>query len=291
MAFLKKVKSRWHDDLSRASWQDFERLIADYYRAQGFDVKHVGTAGSSAQTDGGIDLKLFKAGKYDIVQCKHWNARQVTHNSVHELIGVMATEKADSAIIITSGEFTAAATQAASKFERITLIDGANIRNLLKHSALSIAPHMNQSGYLLDHIEHYDKESDRKTVNTRNSEVMWNAERRKSKRFEKRILARLLFQIGIPILFFILAIKFLPNFIAGLIKPPQIAPPVLPVTSTPAKVSSADVDATNSASNKAVIAEISAADQAMSPEELREWQRRNEESMKLLEESTPELKD
>ena len=59
MAFLKKVKSRWHDDLSRSSWQDFELLIAEYYRAQGYEVKHVGTAARPTQTDGGIDLKIY----------------------------------------------------------------------------------------------------------------------------------------------------------------------------------------------------------------------------------------
>jgi restriction system protein len=290
MAFLKKVKSRWHDDLSRASWQDFERLIAEYYRAQGYEVKHVGTGASSAQTDGGIDLKIYKAGKYDIVQCKHWNARQVTHNSVHELIGVMATEKADSAIIITSGEFTVAATQAASKFERITLIDGTNIRNLLKHVGISIEPKMHQSGYVLEQVEQYDKKRHHQTANTGDSQNMWNTERRKSKRSQKQIFARLLFQIGVPILFCILAIKFLPNFIAGLIKPPQITAPVLPAASAPAQALPSNADNSNAASKPAV-AEIDAADKAMSDDELREWKKRNEESMKLLEESTPELKD
>jgi hypothetical protein len=291
MAFLKKVKSRWHDDLSRASWQDFERLIAEYYRAQGYEVKHVGTAASPAQTDGGIDLKIYKDGKYDIVQCKHWNARQVTHNSVHELIGVMATEKADSAVIITSGEFTAAANLAASKFERITLIDGANIRMLLQHAGISIALNTSQSDYVLDQVEHYNKSRDYQTLNRGNSQGRRDGERRKSKRSPKRDLARLLFQIGVPILFCIIAIKFLPNFITGLIKPPQITAPVVPTASPSTQTSPSYEDSAKAVPNKPVTTEISTANQAMSPEQLREWEQRNAESMKLLEESTPELKD
>ena len=130
MAFLKNVKSRWNDDLSRLTWQEFECLIADYYQALGYKVQHVGTAASATQFDGGIDIKLFKENEYIVVQCKHWNARQVTHNAVHELIGVMTTESASSAIIITSGEFTNAAVQAEKKTGGIELIDGAEIRSL-----------------------------------------------------------------------------------------------------------------------------------------------------------------
>ena len=104
---LKPVSSRHYDALSRIDWRAFERLIADYYRDQGFVVDHSGTGASSRiGFDGGIDLKLRKGAEYVLVQCKHENVYKVTHNPVHELLGVMANQGASRAILITSGEFT-----------------------------------------------------------------------------------------------------------------------------------------------------------------------------------------
>jgi len=53
--------------------------------------------------DGGIDLKLRRGDEYVVVQCKHWNAKQVPHNDVHQLLGVMLSESATGAIFVTSG--------------------------------------------------------------------------------------------------------------------------------------------------------------------------------------------
>jgi len=128
---LKPVKNRQADALARLSWQDFERLLAEHYRDLGYHVEHNGTGSSGARSDGGIDLKLRKAGEYVLVQCKRWNAMQVPHNDVHQLMGVMDNEDATGAILVTSGEFTAAAIQAAGKKGRVQLIDGAALRGML----------------------------------------------------------------------------------------------------------------------------------------------------------------
>lgn len=128
---FKSVTHRFTDALSQLSWQDFERLLATYYAAQGYRVEHVGTGVSKTQYDGGIDLKLHHGGEYVVVQCKHWNAGQVTHNAIHELLGVMLTQRASSAIVVTSGEFTQAAKAAASAEPRVHLIDGVTVRAML----------------------------------------------------------------------------------------------------------------------------------------------------------------
>ena len=57
MHWNKTVCQRPSDALTRVSWQDFERLLADWYADQGYRVEHVGTAGSGARFDGGIDLR------------------------------------------------------------------------------------------------------------------------------------------------------------------------------------------------------------------------------------------
>ncbi len=131
MSYQRKVSQRYSDALTQVSWQEFERLLASYYVAQGYRVEHVGTGGSGTKFDGGIDLKLYRDDQYLIVQCKHWNVFQVTHNPVHELLGVMLTEKANGAVVITSGEFSPAAKLAAAREPRVILIDGARLREML----------------------------------------------------------------------------------------------------------------------------------------------------------------
>lgn len=127
----KEVRQRYDDALTRVSWQEFERLLAAFYAGRGYRVEHVGTGGSGERFDGGIDLKLRRDEEYLVVQCKHWNAAQVPHNVVHELLGIMLTEGATGAIVITSGEFTTAARAAAAKQLCVQLIDGATLREML----------------------------------------------------------------------------------------------------------------------------------------------------------------
>jgi hypothetical protein len=131
MQGLKNVRQRRDDALSRVGWNDFEALLASYYRGQGYRVEHVGTGGTGARFDGGIDLKLRKDDAYIIVQCKHWNAKQVPHNDVHQLLGVMVNEGATGAILVSSGEFTAAARQAAQRQGHVQLVDGVALRVML----------------------------------------------------------------------------------------------------------------------------------------------------------------
>lgn len=128
---LKQVRNRRDDALARVRWDKLEALLADYYATQGFRVEHVGTGGTRQRFDGGIDLKLRKDDQYILVQCKGWNAYQVPHNEVHQLIGLMVNEGATGAILVTSGEFTRAAIEAAAKSGYVQLVDGDDLREML----------------------------------------------------------------------------------------------------------------------------------------------------------------
>lgn len=128
---LKRVDRRYHDALARTDWRQVERLLAAYYVKQGWQVIHCGTGASSKKFDGGVDLTLRRDDEYVIVQCKHWNAYQVTHNAVHELLGIMVNHSATGAILITSGEFTAYAIESANKLGHVQLIDGQALRDML----------------------------------------------------------------------------------------------------------------------------------------------------------------
>ena len=131
MSRLKYVRNRHTDALTQVGWDQLEVMLAVYYRGQGYRVEHVGTGGSGATFDGGIDLKLYKDDAYIVVQCKHWNAKQVTHNAVHELLGVMVTQSATGAILVTSGEFSRFAIESASKQGHVQLVDGNDLRAML----------------------------------------------------------------------------------------------------------------------------------------------------------------
>ncbi|MFZ5638666.1 MAG: restriction endonuclease [Pseudomonadota bacterium] len=131
MTGLKNVRQRRDDALSRMHWAELERVLAAYYRDVGWWVEHAGTGGTGARFDGGVDLRLRRDAEIVLVQCKHWNAKQVTHNAVHELLGVMVNEGATGAILISSGEFTIAAIEAANRQGRVKLIDGDGLRAML----------------------------------------------------------------------------------------------------------------------------------------------------------------
>jgi restriction system protein len=128
---LKNVKHRHDDALSRVGWADLERLLATYYREVGWWVEHAGTGGTGAKFDGGVDLRIRRDTEIVLVQCKHWNVKQVTHNAVHELLGVMINQGATGAILVSSGEFTRAAIEAAQRHGHVKLIDGVTLRGML----------------------------------------------------------------------------------------------------------------------------------------------------------------
>lgn len=126
----KPVRHRYRDALAEIDPLAFERLLADYYREAGYDVDHSGTGNGASTFDGGVDLRLRKDGRLTLVQCKRENAYQVTHNVVHELLGIKVNQGAAEAIVITTGEFTEAARKASST-GHVQLIDGVELRRLL----------------------------------------------------------------------------------------------------------------------------------------------------------------
>lgn len=87
------------------SWREFEMLVGEFYRTKGYRVEERGGAGS----DGGVDLVLRSDSETVLVQCKHWNARTVGIKVLRELYGVLVSEGASRAILITSGQVSAEA--------------------------------------------------------------------------------------------------------------------------------------------------------------------------------------
>lgn len=113
--------------IDNLSWQDFERLIGQAYRQQGYSVEEIGGRGP----DGGVDLVLKRDGVETLVQCKQWRDRRVGVSTVRELHGVMAHRRAGGGIVVTLEGFTSEA-QGFAKECNIRLLDRGALKVLLR---------------------------------------------------------------------------------------------------------------------------------------------------------------
>ncbi len=84
------------------SWREFEELVAEAFRREGYRVEENVKAGA----DGGVDIRLRRGGKLFLVQCKSWNRNRVGVGVVREMCGVMMDEGAAGVVIVCSGGFT-----------------------------------------------------------------------------------------------------------------------------------------------------------------------------------------
>lgn len=113
-------------------WRDFELLVGEAFRLRGFSVAETGGGGA----DGGIDLELRKHGEIFLVQCKQWRALQVSVSIVRELLGVMAARGASGGFVVTSGIFTAAATDFV-RGHNIELVDGKALAAMIEKARVA----------------------------------------------------------------------------------------------------------------------------------------------------------
>ncbi|RMQ47034.1 Restriction endonuclease [Pseudomonas cichorii] len=120
--------------LTGISWHEFELLVGETLRHQGFSVQETGGNGP----DGGVDLVIYKDGEKYLVQCKQWRAIQVGVPVVRELYGAMAAEGAVGGLVITSGRFSKPARQFASG-RNLRLVDGELLNQWIARTR-SVAP-------------------------------------------------------------------------------------------------------------------------------------------------------
>ena len=115
------------DSLRAMSWRQFEMLVGEAFRRQGYRIEETGLGGA----DGGIDLRLSKNGKSTLVQCKHWRSQRVDVKIVREMYGLLVHHGADAVKIVAVGDFT----QDAQRFAQgkpIELIHGEALLALIQ---------------------------------------------------------------------------------------------------------------------------------------------------------------
>jgi restriction system protein len=123
------------DSLRAMSWREFEMLVGEAFRRQGYAVEETGLGGA----DGGVDLILRKAGRTELVQCKQWRREQISVSVVREMWGLAHHHRADAVKIVCVGEFTRDAVGFAEG-KPIALIGGEQLVVLVRESQESGRP-------------------------------------------------------------------------------------------------------------------------------------------------------
>jgi len=120
-------QQRGLESICAMSWQDFEKLVGEVYRRQGYMVAEHG----GPQPDNCTDLSLRRDGHRKIVQCKHWKKQKVGLPVVREVYGEMVSQSANGAVIVTTGQFTRE-TQDWAKGKPLELINGARLWEMVE---------------------------------------------------------------------------------------------------------------------------------------------------------------
>ena len=127
--------------IMRATPRFFETLVLDLLHAMGYgtsraDLEHVGGSG-----DGGIDgiISLDRLGLEKVfVQAKRWSDR-VGRAAVQGFYGALAGRRASKGVFITTSDFSAEATEFARQVERIVLVDGARLTQLMIEHGVGVS--------------------------------------------------------------------------------------------------------------------------------------------------------
>ena len=120
-------KQQGIETIRALSWREFEELIGEAFRRQGYTVRENLRGGP----DGGVDLELERNGNLYLVQAKHWQAAKVGVKVVREMLGLVTAHRAHGAIIIASGLFTQQA-KAFATDKPIDLIEGDQLLQLVQ---------------------------------------------------------------------------------------------------------------------------------------------------------------
>jgi restriction system protein len=105
---------------SALRWDQFELLVGEIFRREGYTVELSAALGA----DDGIDLTLRRDTETILVQCKHWKTSRVATREMREFYGAMAASGAPRGIFVTTGNFTRDAREFAES-QGIELMDGA----------------------------------------------------------------------------------------------------------------------------------------------------------------------
>lgn len=110
--------------LRQLEWKRLELFMTRYFTATGVRAEM-----TCMGADGGVDIHLYQPGAeraYACVQCKAWASDLVGVALVRELRGVMAAQKIDQGVFVTTSDFTTEA-RAFADANAITALNASNL--------------------------------------------------------------------------------------------------------------------------------------------------------------------
>ncbi|MBD3822884.1 MAG: restriction endonuclease [Epsilonproteobacteria bacterium] len=125
---LKKGKTL--QKLKKLTWEEFEILCVEVFRAQGWKA----TGNSIKGSDGGIDIRIKKRSIKGFVQCKRYKDARVGVKVLREMYGLLSEHgdnKRDYVYIVTSNVFTRECYKYINK-KNIVLINGEELVDLVR---------------------------------------------------------------------------------------------------------------------------------------------------------------
>ena len=120
----------WTTDLRRLNSKEFEWLVGEVFRREGWTVRETG---HDDRPDGNIDLELVRGGQRSIVQCKRWTSQSVSVDEIRKFLGTLMRERlpGSAGIFVTLSDFTEQARREAHQSE-IVLVDNVQLFTLIE---------------------------------------------------------------------------------------------------------------------------------------------------------------
>jgi restriction system protein len=121
------------ETLAQVSPKFFEAIVLDVLHSIGYGTSRGDLAQVGRSGDGGIDgvISLDRLGLEKVyVQAKRWQ-NTVGRPDVHAFYGALAGQRATKGVFITTSTFTAQATEFARSVERLVLVDGKRLAELM----------------------------------------------------------------------------------------------------------------------------------------------------------------
>jgi len=133
--------STWSREVFRIiEWRRFEAVVEALFQQAGFETK-----AQAHGADQGVDVWLYSKHQpgtpVSIVQCKHWQGKQVGVDKIRELRGVMAAHNVRRGQFATTSTFSAAAVEFAAR-NSINLLDVSGLLALIGKRTLDEQAHL-----------------------------------------------------------------------------------------------------------------------------------------------------
>ena len=127
--------------LKSASPSFFETIVLDLLHKMGYGASRTDLQQVGGSNDGGIDgvISLDKLGLEKVyVQAKRWQ-QTVGRPEVQAFYGALAGQRANKGVFITTSSYTPQAIEFARSVERVVLVDGARLAQLMMDHEVGVS--------------------------------------------------------------------------------------------------------------------------------------------------------